>query len=362
MEVYLVGGAVRDELLGLPVQERDWVVVGSTAQQLLDSGYHPVGKDFPVFLHPKTHEEYALARTESKSGRGHKGFIVNADINVSLEEDLQRRDLTINAIARDQDGNLVDFVGGVSDLHAKKLTHVSTAFSDDPLRVLRVARFFARFNHLGFEVSSDTMALMADMISAGNLQELTPERVFKELEKALNTASPWKFFELLQDINGLEAIGFKNVPIDLVKFRHACDVNDDAVIRFAMLLASANITSVKRLSEYLKTPKRYLESALLTVTHYNTWRSVDKLAAEEIVEFFYQLDAYRRPERLEVMQACGATLFRSSGDSAGHITQLWSKCLDETRKISVRDLHSIPQKNEIGQAIRALRIQTILSL
>ena len=362
MEIYLVGGAVRDELLGLAVHERDWVVVGSTEKKLLDNGYHPVGKDFPVFLHPETHEEYALARTESKSGRGHKGFIVNADENISLEEDLQRRDLTINAIARDQAGNIVDLVGGVSDLNEKRLKHVSPAFADDPLRVLRVARFFARFSHLGFEVSSDTLTLMKVMIGNGQLQELTPERVFKELEKALNTASPWKFFELLQNIKGLEAIGFEGVPIDLEKFRLACGVNQDAVVRYATLFSESDATAIKRLADRLKTPKKYLQAALLTVTHDKTWQSVDELPPEDIVDLFYQLDAYRRPDRLEVLQTCCSTLLASKGGAANDITQIWNRYFKETDKMSVRDLDSIPQGNQIGEAIRELRIRTISSL
>lgn len=203
MNIHQVGGAIRDELLGLPVTVNDWVVVGSTPQEILDSGYYRVSKDFSVFLHLETQEVHAFTRTESKSGKGHKGFIVNLRKTVSLEEDLQRRDLAIKAIARDQTGNIIDLVCGISALKSKMLRHVSRAFSDDPLRVLRVARFLARFEHLGFSVSPSAKNLMSEIAQAGQLLELTRERVFLELQKALYSRSPWIFFELMSEIGGL---------------------------------------------------------------------------------------------------------------------------------------------------------------
>ena len=361
MEVYLVGGAVRDELLGLRVTEKDWVVVGSTEQQLLDAGYQPVGKDFPVFLHPKTHEEYALARTESKSGRGHKGFLVNANENITLEQDLQRRDLTINAIARDEAGNLIDLVGGRADLEAKVLRHVSPAFSDDPLRVLRVARFLSRFSHLGFTVSTPTLKIMREMISAGQLEELTPERVFIEIEKALNTTSPWKFFELLQEIGGLSAIGFHHVTIDLSRFSRICELNETPVIRYACLLSGADSESVRQVSQHLKSPKKYQEAAMLTANHYPTWASVHTLDASQIVEFLSQLDVYRRPERLEMLQLSCSALQKSNAEPADEITNRWLDYFKFTNGISARDIEQGLQGSEISQAIKTLRIKTIAS-
>jgi tRNA nucleotidyltransferase (CCA-adding enzyme) len=188
MKTYLVGGAVRDELLGYPHHEKDWVVVGATPAQMLAAGYQQVGRDFPVFLHPDTKEEYALARTERKTAPGYRGFEVHADPSVTLVQDLERRDLTINAIAKDEDNRYKDPYGGMRDIERKILRHVSTAFAEDPVRILRVARFAARYAHLGFEVAADTMQLMRDMVSAGEVDALVPERVWQEMHKALVSA------------------------------------------------------------------------------------------------------------------------------------------------------------------------------
>lgn len=203
MDIFLVGGAVRDRLLGLPVQERDWVVVGATPEDLLRQGYRPVGRDFPVFLHPETAEEYALARTERKTAPGHGGFVFHAREDVSLEEDLQRRDLTINAIAERPDGSLVDPCGGVADLDARVLRHVSGAFVEDPLRVLRVARFAARFSEQGFTVAPETLALMRRISESNELSTLSPERIWQELARALRTARPSVFLQVLNDVGAL---------------------------------------------------------------------------------------------------------------------------------------------------------------
>ncbi len=203
MKIYLVGGAVRDGLLGLPVKDKDWVVVGATPQQMLDNGYQQVGRDFPVFLHPDSHEEYALARTERKSGHGYTGFVCHADPDVTLEQDLQRRDLTINAIALDENGGYVDPWGGREDLERRILRHVSPAFNEDPLRVLRVARFAARYAHLNFRIADDTMSLMREMAARGELAHLTPERVWKETENALSARNPQVYFQVLRDCGAL---------------------------------------------------------------------------------------------------------------------------------------------------------------
>src|SRR5688572_14962025 len=197
MDCYVVGGAVRDELLGRPVNDHDWVVVGATPQQMVDRGFLPVGKDFPVFLHPQTKEEYALARTERKTAPGYHGFAFHADPGVTLEEDLARRDLTINAMARAADGRLVDPFGGQDDLRAKRLRHVSPAFAEDPVRILRLARFAARFGD--FEVAPETLALMRQMVASGEVDALVPERVWQELSRGLMEAHPSKMFEVLRD-------------------------------------------------------------------------------------------------------------------------------------------------------------------
>ncbi len=206
MQVYLVGGAVRDGLLGLPVKERDWVVVGGTREEMLRLGYREVGRDFPVFLHPQTHEEYALARLERKVAPGYRGFEVQFGPVVTLEEDLGRRDLTINAIARAADGSLVDPFGGRADLGARVLRHVSESFVEDPVRLLRVARFAARFAPLGFRIAPETLVLMHTMVERGEIDALVPERVWQETEKALREADPSAFFEVLRSCGALEAI------------------------------------------------------------------------------------------------------------------------------------------------------------
>ena len=193
MEAYLVGGAVRDQLLNIPVHERDWVVVGATPEQMLAQGYTPVGKDFPVFLHPETHEEYALARTERKTAPGYHGFVFHADASVTLEQDLYRRDLTINAIAKNAQGQLFDPYHGQRDLQQKILRHVSPAFAEDPVRILRLARFAARFHHLGFRIADETLTLMQAMVVQGEVSALTPERVWRESERALGEKNPQIF-------------------------------------------------------------------------------------------------------------------------------------------------------------------------
>jgi len=206
MHIYKVGGAVRDRLLGRPVTEIDWVVVGATAEAMLEQGYRPVGADFPVFLHPQSGEEYALARTERKSGRGYGGFTFHASPEVTLEEDLIRRDLTINAIAEDQQGNLIDPYGGQRDLQARQLRHVSPAFAEDPLRVLRVARFAARYAPLGFSVAPETLELMHQLAESGELDALTPERSWKEISRALMEPRPDVFIQVLRDCGALTAM------------------------------------------------------------------------------------------------------------------------------------------------------------
>ena len=206
MQAYLVGGAVRDELLGLEVKDRDWVVVGATPKEMLANGFKQVGADFPVFLHPRTREEYALARTERKQGRGYHGFTVYSAPDVTLEQDLKRRDLTINAMAKAENGDLVDPFEGRRDIEDRKLRHVSEAFAEDPLRILRTARFAARFHPLGFSVCDQTMALMKRMVDSGEVDHLVPERVWQEFQRALHEQAPEAFFEVLRDCGALEVL------------------------------------------------------------------------------------------------------------------------------------------------------------
>ena len=255
MKVYLVGGAVRDELLGLHVDERDWVVVGATPQALLDQGYKAVGKDFPVFLHPQTGEEYALARTERKTGRGYYGFEAYFAPDVTLADDLRRRDLTVNAIAKDPDtGELIDPFGGVRDVQARVLRHVSSAFNEDPLRVLRVARFAARFAPMGFSIAPETLALMREMSQTDELTALVPERVWQETLRALSSAAPWVYFEALRDVGALRIVfpeldRLFGVPQTeqwhpevetgvhtVMVLQQACALSTDPRVRFAALM------------------------------------------------------------------------------------------------------------------------------
>ncbi len=256
-ERYLVGGAVRDRLLGLPVLDRDWVVVGTTPEAMIDAGFRPVGKDFPVFLHPQTHEEHALARTERKSGRGYHGFVFNTAPDVSLEADLERRDLTINAMAEAADGSIIDPFNGRRDIESRQLRHVSMAFTEDPVRVLRVARFMARFHGLGFDVAEDTLALMRQMVADGEIDALVAERVWQEMERALASVVPSAFFMTLRHAGALERIlpevdalfGVPQSPrshpeIDsgvhtMMVLDEASSISDDVEVRLAASSATA---------------------------------------------------------------------------------------------------------------------------
>lgn len=298
MEIYLVGGAVRDKLLGLPVEERDWVVVGSSREEMLSKGFKPVGKDFPVYLHPETGEEYALARTERKTAPGHKGFEVDASRSVTLEDDLGRRDLTVNAIAEDHSGNLVDPYGGCQDIEQKILRHVSEAFIEDPLRVLRAARFACRFHHLGFRIDTDTQKLLAEMVEEGLLTELPPERIWGEVNKTLSGQNPYVFFEVLLDINALSALfpGTGTEQIEILKLtapQHPSRVN-----RLALFLGTAPSADVRQICRGLKIPNNHADMAQQIADKLKKWKDVSQMEAEALVEFIYQLDGFRRKERL----------------------------------------------------------------
>lgn len=336
MKTYLVGGAVRDALLNLPVKDKDWVVVGATPEAMLSEGYEQVGRDFPVFLHPVTHEEYALARTERKNGSGYTGFVCYSAPDVTLEQDLARRDLTVNAIAQDENGNLVDPYHGREDIQQRQLRHVSAAFNEDPLRVLRVARFAARFAHLGFSVADETLTLMRSMAASGELDTLTPERVWKETERALQTHSPQVYFQVLRDCGALAVLfpeldNLYGVPapakwhpeIDtgvhtLMTLAIAAQLSDDVAVRFATLFHDvgkaltppekwpshhghglAGVPLVADVCQRLRVPNAIRDLALLVAEFHDVVHTISRQPAEALVALFDRLDAWRKPQRIE---------------------------------------------------------------
>jgi tRNA nucleotidyltransferase (CCA-adding enzyme) len=344
MDIYLVGGAVRDALLGYPVAERDWVVVGARPEELLQQGYQQVGKDFPVFLHPQTKEEYALARTERKRGHGYTGFVVDCDPNVTLEDDLLRRDLTINAMAQDTEGHIIDPHGGRADLEQRLLRHVSDAFVEDPLRVLRTARFAARYAHLGFTVAASTLSLMAEIVAQGELAHLPTERIWVELERALRERDPDVFIQVLRDCGALEKLlpevnALFGVPqvasyhpeIDtgvhtLMALQQAAALSPDSDVRFAVLLhdLGKGITPsaewprhirheargaklVEQVCERLRAPRRHSELARAVCLHHLLCHQALTLRGATVLKLLMANDALRRPERFEAfLLACEA--------------------------------------------------------
>ncbi|MGH1537800.1 MAG: hypothetical protein ACRBDX_07110 [Gammaproteobacteria bacterium] len=313
MEVYLVGGAVRDELLGLPVTERDWVVVGASPEQMETQGYKPVGKDFPVFLHPQSKEEYALARTERKNGRGYRGFEVHTSPDITLEEDLLRRDLTINAIAQSESGEIIDPYQGQQDLKNKTLRHVSDAFAEDPLRVLRVARFAAKFHNLGFSIADETQQLMRHIVTTKEIHDLSPERIWQETLKALSTPAPEQFFLILHSVNALsqshpsisdEFTDQTSQNLALAALSKLAENETDACMRFAALLAGLYFQkpedsrqAVQMLCEKLVLPKAYRELLLLSVLHQHQCHKIYELNGKQLLELLRNLDTKRKPER-----------------------------------------------------------------
>jgi len=288
LRAYTVGGAVRDELLGLAVQDRDYVVVGATPEEMTAAGFRPVGKDFPVFLHPQTHEEYALARTERKSGRGYKGFTVYAAPDVTLEDDLARRDLTINAMARAPDGTLIDPFDGKTDLRNGVLRHVSAAFQEDPVRILRVARFAARF---GFRVAEETMALMRSMVASEETDHLVPERVWQEFARGLAEPAPERMFDVL------ELCGLRPKLLPELK-QLPTSLSGPLPVRFAVLCWPLAEAEIESLCERLRVPNEERELALLACRCRALLRAS---RAEEFLNLFKRADAFRRPERFALL-------------------------------------------------------------
>ena len=304
-KTYLVGGAVRDGLLGLAVKERDYVVVGGSAEALVALGYIQVGKDFPVFLHPTSKEEYALARTERKAGQGYKGFQVHATPNVTLEEDLLRRDLTINAIAQAADGELIDPYGGQQDLQAKRLRHVSQAFSEDPLRVLRAARFAAHLHHLGFSIANETKALLVAISASGELATLAKERIWQETQKALSSLSPWVYFEVLEACGALHALmpalaellSRRPQALNTLKLISAASTRTE--VRLTGLLYQLNKPQIEDLAAQIKLPNAHKALALVTSNHQRQLRAYSELEASQKHLLLSNLGLMRHTELLD---------------------------------------------------------------
>lgn len=400
MKTYLVGGAVRDQLLNIQIKDKDWVVVGSTPQAMMDLGYKQVGADFPVFLHPKTQEEYALARTERKSGKGYQGFTVDFHQDVTLDEDLVRRDLTINAMAQDENGTIFDPFNGQQDLNNKILRHVSPAFDEDPLRVLRVARFAARFAHLGFTIADETLTLMQKISESGELEHLTPERVWVETQRALTEKSPWVYFEVLRSCNALK-VNFKElddlfgVPqpeihhpeIDsglhsILCLKQASALSTNTEVRFAALMhdlgkaktdkekwpkhiahESLGLQPINDLCLRLKVPNKHKELALKTCEFHTNVHQAFSFKASTILKLFKKTDALRKPDRFDHM------LLACKADSRGRYgfedvpylqkdylqTLLHAAANIDSKAISASGLAG----PEIGKAIEAAKLDAI---
>jgi tRNA nucleotidyltransferase (CCA-adding enzyme) len=363
MQTYRVGGSVRDELLGLNWHDADWVVVGATPQDMLDQGYQPVGKDFPVFLHPDTKEEYALARTERKTGPGYKGFDVHFAPDVTLEEDLLRRDLTINAMAMDENGQLVDPHGGQVDLQARLLRHVSTAFVEDPVRILRIARFAARFND--FSVANETNLLMQRMVADGEVDALVPERVWAELARGLCEAQPIRMIAVLSDCNALPILlpGLVNDNRLTDALQRCTELKAELASRFAVLaLHTSNANPVDHISRMLRVPNECRDVALLATRHHQRIANAMTLDAEALLELASDLDGLRRPERVPlVMDAVLAGDTGTSDDAVARVGDAIHVARDVDAGAIARPLAS-EGPDAISRAIASARQQAIARL
>lgn len=403
MDIFLVGGAVRDQLLGLTVNEQDWVVVGSTPQQMVDLNFTPVGKDFPVFLHPTTKEEYALARTERKTGPGYSGFECYAADDVSLEEDLLRRDLTINAIAKDADGNLVDPHNGIKDIEAKILRHVSDAFAEDPVRILRVARFAARFHHLGFSIASETMTLMSNMVTNGEVNHLVAERIWKEWSRALSEQAPEVFITVLNECGALKVLmpeihrlfGVPQPPkhhpeIDcgihsLMSLQQAALLSNNCEVRFAALVhdlgkgvtpsdvlpshhghEQSGLSIIEDLCRRLTIPNDFKHLARAVCQFHTHCHRAFELNPKTIVNTLEQLDAFRRPERFDqFLLACEADSRGRTGFENREYPQadFFRQALSACSAISAKQVDKEKfEGKEIGAEIHRLRVAAVKKL
>jgi tRNA nucleotidyltransferase (CCA-adding enzyme) len=366
MKSYLVGGSVRDELLGLPVQDRDYVVVGADPGEMAAKGFRPVGADFPVFLHPETHEEYALARTERKTAPGYKGFVFHADRGVTLEEDLRRRDLTINAMARAEDGTIIDPHHGAADLKAGVLRHVSEAFAEDPVRILRVARFAARF---GFAVAPETMKLMRRMVEAGEADALVPERVWQELARGLMERSPSRMIAVLRECGALarvlpevdQSFDRPDVP-DLMALRldRAATRGYGISVRFALLVLDLDVARANALVERVNAPNECRDVALLAIATRDLVKTCD-VDAESTLSLLERADAFRRPERLDrLLEVAECDTHVDSPQAYGPRKQL-RRALEAARSV---DAGAIARDNpsDVAGAVRRARLTAIAAL
>ncbi|RYY80767.1 MAG: multifunctional CCA addition/repair protein [Moraxellaceae bacterium] len=402
MQVYLVGGAVRDQLLNRTVNERDYVVVGATPEQMLAAGYTPVGSDFPVFLHPQSKEEYALARTERKSGVGYGGFTFYTSPDLSLEEDLIRRDLTINAMAQTEDGSIIDPYGGQQDLQDRLLRHVSPAFVEDPLRVLRVARFAARYAPLGFKIAPETLTLMQQLVSQGEIHHLTPERIWKETQRALTEERADVYFEVLRQCGALQIImpevdalfGVPQRPeyhpeVDtgihtIMTLQRACEANYSDRVRFAAVLhdlgkaltpadllprhtehEARGVEPIRTLCKRLKVPSQYQQLAELVCREHLLCHRVMELRPGTIWRLLQRLDVLRRPERVEeFIQACECDARGRLGLEQRPYEQakFMREAIQQVRNIRASDLPAHIQGPDIGEALIAARIAAITTL
>ena len=399
MHVYLVGGAVRDEQLGIPVKERDWCVVGATPDELLALGYKPVGKDFPVFLHPETNEECALARTERKTAVGYHGFAFNTDPNVTIEEDLSRRDLTMNAIAKDADGNLIDPFGGLNDVAHGIIRHVSDAFAEDPVRILRAAKFAARFAKHGFRIAPETRDLMRQMVAAGEAEALVPDRVWKETEAALAGPDPRVFFEALRACRALQALypeinalfGVPQPPqwhpeVDtglhtMMVLEQASELSTDVAVRFAALVHDLGKATTKQedwpshpghelrgkdiimaMSKRLPLPRACRDLGTLASEFHTHCHRASELRDKTIVKVLERTDAFRRPERFEqFLLACkadarGRTGFESSEYPQADLLRQSFAAAAAVDSASIAAQHAAA---DIPDAIRRARIAAV---
>lgn len=402
MKTYLVGGAVRDKLLNRPVTERDWVVLGETPESMLQRGFRAVGKDFPVFLHPKTNEEYALARTERKTAKGYKGFSVNASPDVTLEQDLLRRDLTINAIAMTEQGELIDPYGGQRDLELRLFRHVSPAFVEDPVRVLRLARFAARYAPLGFTIAPETHSLMCEIVEAGEVDELVPERIWAEVVKALGETQPSAFFYTLKDCGALAKIfpeldALFGVPqpeiyhpeIDcgihsLMSLEHAALLSPRLEVRFAALVhdlgkavsPKANlphhyghelkgVALVEKMCARLRVPNHFKNLALHVAQYHTHCHKVSELRAATLVDLLQTLGAFKPDNHLHDFvlaceaDACGRLGFEQADYPQAEIF-LRAAQVAANADTTVA-LNRGLQGAKIGEAIRRIRINAINS-
>jgi len=400
MQTYLVGGAVRDKLLGIPVKDRDWVVVGATPKEMLSQGFKAVGKDFPVFLHPETKEEYALARTERKSGKGYKGFTFHTSPDVTLEEDLQRRDLTINAIAEDESGKLIDPYNGAADIKQGLLRHVSDAFVEDPLRVLRIARFAAT---LGFKIAPETSRLLKEISATDELEALVPERVWTELEKALSGKYPARFIMVLRSCHALaklfpeiEALfGIPQVKehhpeIDtglhtIMSLNQSTRLSDDPMIRFAVLVhdlgkattpkdvlpshhghEARGVKIIDKLCKRYRIPNKYKELASCVSKYHLDCHRIQEMKPTTILKKLEQLDAFRRPERFQqFLIACEADARGRAGfeDREYLQAEYFMSAFNVANTVDTKALQQQGFEGKaLGEEIKKQRIQNIKSL